>query len=79
VRRQERGGTQRKAVGSAGSTIGASIAAACNEERSVSWSGQQRGRVRNTAAARRKWARGVRSDGRPRLSTIVVVEEGHSH
>jgi hypothetical protein len=72
-------GMQRKAVGSAGSTIGASIVVACDEERSISWSGQQRGGVRNTATVRRKWARGVLLNGRPRLSTMVGVQEGHGH
>jgi hypothetical protein len=61
-------GTQRKAARRAGSAIGAGIAAARDEERSISRSGQQQGGVGNTAAVRRKWTCTVQSDRRPLLS-----------
>jgi hypothetical protein len=85
---EERGqDAERKAAGSAGSAIGAGITAMHKEERSVSWSGQQRGGVGNMVAARRNLkcgsneaevARGVRSDGRPllRITVIIIVRIG---
>ena len=65
--------TQRKAVESAGLTVGAGIATVHDEERSVSWSGQQRGGVENAAAVRRKWAHSVRTDARIQSLSIYLI------
>ena len=65
--------TQRKAAGSAGLTVGAGIATVHDEERSVSWSGQQRGGVENAAAARRKWAHSVQTAARVQSLSIDLI------